>query len=159
MFKEGFCLNNQSFMLIRWLCPCIFVGWYMHKLLMFLYNTYINTLMFKIHCLQWYSDNSSAEEKQLFTDEINVMKRVSDGNNPHVLKMLGCVTATNPMMLVLQFVPQGNLKNYLRAMKTADDVRDVIVSKFLPRCLLCRVPALCVDVMWSMDFPAVLYVV
>ena len=98
----------------------------------------INTLMFKIHCLQWYSGNSSAEEKQLFTDEINVMKRVSDGNNPHVLKMLGCVTATNPMMLVLQFVPQGNLKNYLRAMKTADDVRNVIVSKFLPRCLLCR---------------------
>ena len=56
------------------------------------------------------------------------MKRVSDSNNPHVLKMLGCVTATNPMMLVLQFVPQGNLKNYLRAMKTADDVRDVIVN-------------------------------
>ena len=73
------------------------------------------------------ADNSSVEEKQLFTDEINVMKRVSDGNNPHVLKMLGCVTATNPMMLVLQFVPQGNLKNYLRAMKTADDVRDVIL--------------------------------
>ena len=95
-----------------------------------------------IHCLQWYSDNSSAEEKQLFTDEINVMKTVSVGNNPHVLKMLGCVTATNPMMLVLQFVPQGNLKNYLRAMKTADDVRNVIVSKFLLRCLLCRVPAL-----------------
>ena len=77
------------------------------------------------------------------------MKRVSDGNNPHVLKMLGCVTATNPMMLVLQFVPQGNLKNYLRTMKsadnvrevtvkilnttmkTADDVRDVIVRKFM----------------------------
>ena len=135
----------------------------MHKLLMFHYSTYIYSLYYNtqhyhfhdvamIHCLQWYPDNSSAEEKQLFTDEINVMKRVSDGNNPHVLKMLGCVTATNPMMLVLQFVPQGNLKNYLRAMKTADDVRDVIVSKSLPRCLLCRVPALCVDVMWSMDF-------
>ena len=94
------------------------------------------------HCLQWYSDNSSAEEKQLFTDEINVMKTVSVDNNPHVLKMLGCVTATNPMMLVLQFVPQGNLKNYLRAMKTVDNVRNVIVSKFLSRCLLCRVPAL-----------------
>ena len=56
------------------------------------------------------------------------MKRVSDGNNPHVLKMLGCVTATNPMMLVLQFVPQGNLKNYLRAMKSADNVREVTVK-------------------------------
>ena len=60
----------------------------------------------------------------MFVDEINVMKTVSVGNNPHVLKMLGCVTATNPMMLVLQFVPQGNLKNYVRAMKTVDDVRE-----------------------------------
>ncbi len=67
----------------------------------------------------------------MFMDEINVMKTVSVGNNPHVLKMLGCVTAANPMMLVLQFVPQGNLKNYLRAMnsKTADYARNVIVSR------------------------------
>ena len=46
------------------------------------------------------------------------MKRVSDGNNPHVLKMLGCVTTTLPMMLLLQFVPHGSLKDYLKAMKT-----------------------------------------
>ena len=59
----------------------------------------------------------------MFMDEINVMKTVSAGNNPHVLKMLGCVTATNPMMLVLQLVPLGNLTNYLRTMKTADNVR------------------------------------
>ena len=64
-------------------------------------------------------------------DEINVMKRVSYGNHLHVLKMLGCVTATDPMMLVLQFVPQGNLKNYLRGMKTVDNVRDVIVRMFM----------------------------
>ena len=63
------------------------------------------------------------QTRKLFMDEINVMKRVSDGNNPHVLKMLGCVTTTNPMMLVLQFVPHGNLKDYLRAMKMQDDVR------------------------------------
>ena len=75
-----------------------------------------------------FADNSSVEEKEMFMDEINVMKTVSVGNNPHVLKMLGCVTATNPMMLVLQFVPQGNLKNYLRAMKTADNVREGTVK-------------------------------
>ena len=69
-------------------------------------------------------DNGSCDGKQLFMDEINVMKRVSNSNNPHVLKMLGCVTTTNPMMLVLQFVPHGNLKAYLRAMKTVDNVRD-----------------------------------
>ena len=73
------------------------------------------------------ADNSNVEEKQLFLDEINVMKKVSDSNNPHILKMLGCVTTTNPMMLILQFMPHGNLKNYLRAMKDADDVRGVII--------------------------------
>ena len=57
-------------------------------------------------------------------DEIQAMKRVSDGNNPHVLKMLACVTTSFPMMLVLQFVPHGNLKDYLRAMKTMDGVRN-----------------------------------
>ena len=67
------------------------------------------------------SGGSSNHERKLFVDEINVMKRVSDGNNPHILKMLGCVTTTNPMMLILQFVPHGNLKNYLRAMKTVGD--------------------------------------
>ena len=73
------------------------------------------------------SGGSRNHERKLFVDEINVMKRVSDGNNPHVLKMLGCITTTNPMMLILQFVPHGNLKDYLRAMKAADDVRNLYI--------------------------------
>ena len=56
-------------------------------------------------------------------DEMNVMKKVSDGNNPHVLKMISCVTTTFPAMLVMQFVPHGSLKDYLRAMKPAPEVR------------------------------------
>ena len=50
-------------------------------------------------------------------DEINVMKKVSDCNNPHILKMIGCVTSTHPMMIVLKFVPHGNLKDYLKAQR------------------------------------------
>lgn len=60
-------------------------------------------------------------------DEIKVMKRVSDGYSPHVLKMLGCVTTTLPMMLLLQFVPHGSLKDYLRAMRIQDDVSTLFV--------------------------------
>ena len=59
--------------------------------------------------------NSSVEECKLFSDEIDVMKKVSDGSNPHVLQMIGCVTVTFPMMLLLQFVPNGNLQDYLRS--------------------------------------------
>ena len=66
--------------------------------------------------------SSCDQEKKLFVDEINVMKRVSDGYSPHVLKMLGCITTTFPMMLLLQFVPHGNLKDYLRALRTVGDV-------------------------------------
>ena len=65
-----------------------------------------------------YTGFSSGEnERKLFTEEINVMKRVSVGNNPHVLKMIGCVTTTLPVMLVMQYVPNGSLKDYLRATK------------------------------------------
>ena len=70
--------------------------------------------------LPW-SGGSRGEERKLFLDEINVMKRISDGSNPHVLKMLGCVTTTLPIMLIMQFVPHGSLKEYLRAMKSNVD--------------------------------------
>ena len=76
---------------------------------------------------------SSDIEKSLFMEEINVMKKVSDGSNPHVLKMIGCVTTTLPVMLVMQFVPQGNLRSYLKAKKTVAKVRDSeIFRDFIP---------------------------
>ena len=61
-------------------------------------------------------------------DEINVMKRVSDGINPHVLKMIGCITTIQPMMLIMQFVPHGSLKDYLRAKKGAIEVSNTEAS-------------------------------
>ena len=80
--------------------------------------------------------NSNPEEKFLFMDEIKVMKKVSNGNNPHILKMLGCITATNPMMLILQYVPHGNLKNYLKPMKpVAVYVRALIVCVYVCVCV------------------------
>ena len=53
-----------------------------------------------------------------------MMKKVSDGNNPHVLKMIGCVTTTLPTLLLMQFVPHGSLKDYLRALAGATEVRE-----------------------------------
>ena len=67
--------------------------------------------------------NNSVEESKMFSDEIDVMKKVSDGSNPHVLQMIGCVTTTFPMMLLLQFVPNGNLKDYFRSSQFSTSVR------------------------------------
>ena len=67
--------------------------------------------------------NSSVEECKLFSDEINVMKKVSEGYSNHVLQMIGCVTVTFPMMLLLQYLPNGSLKDYLRSSQFAVSVR------------------------------------
>ena len=52
-------------------------------------------------------------------DEIKVMKTVSDTSNPHIMQMVGCVTATFPPMLLLELVLNGNLKDYLRTIQGA----------------------------------------
>ena len=70
-----------------------------------------------------FADNSTAKETRLFMDEIRVMKRVSDSESPHILQMIGCVTNTLPPIILLEFVPHGNLKDYLRKLKAAVDVR------------------------------------
>ena len=43
-----------------------------------------------------------------------MMKTVASGTNIHVVKMIGCVTIQEPLALILEFVPYGNLLDYLR---------------------------------------------
>ena len=45
------------------------------------------------------------------------MKKIAEGNNPHVVNMIGAVTLQEPMLLVLEFMKYGDLLNYLRACK------------------------------------------
>ena len=61
------------------------------------------------------SDTSSKECVETFLTEIDIMKRVSRGSNAHVVKMVGCITMSVPLALVLEFVSQGNLQEYLRS--------------------------------------------
>ena len=60
------------------------------------------------------SEVESQENVKAFLAEIEMMKRVSKGNNSHVVKMVGCVTLSIPLALILEYVPQGNLRDYLR---------------------------------------------
>ena len=59
-------------------------------------------------------DGATGSEKKDFLAEIEMMKKISEGHNPHVVAMLGCVTTQEPLWLVLEFVQLGNLLNYLR---------------------------------------------
>ena len=65
-----------------------------------------------------FLDINSRDDAEAFLAEIEMMKRVSEGKNSHVVKMVGCVTLSIPLALILEYVPQGNLRDYLRTAKT-----------------------------------------
>ena len=48
----------------------------------------------------------------MFLDEIEMMKRL--GKHKNIVSMIGCWTLSEPMFLVVEYVPHGNLLNYLR---------------------------------------------
>jgi hypothetical protein len=58
--------------------------------------------------------NAPSDTKQSFLNEIKMMKSVASGTNIHVVKMVGCVTIQEPLALILEFIPYGNLLDYLR---------------------------------------------
>ena len=43
-----------------------------------------------------------------------MMKKVAQGDNVHIVKMVGCVSAQSPYALLLEYVPYGSLLDYLR---------------------------------------------
>ena len=67
-----------------------------------------------------YIGTASSVEKTNFFKEIEMMKRVSAEDSEQskfVVKMFGCVTVREPMILILEFMKHGNLLEYLRAMR------------------------------------------
>jgi len=56
--------------------------------------------------------------KHDFLQEISMMKKVASGKNPYVVNMVGCCIRQEPLALVLEYVPNGNLLDYLRASRS-----------------------------------------
>ena len=56
-----------------------------------------------------------------FYHEIAILKKVSTGQNPHVINMIGYITQENPPAIVLEYAPFGNLHDFL--VKFRDEVR------------------------------------
>ena len=59
--------------------------------------------------------HATGSEKRDFLEEIELMKRIAKGSNPHVVNMLGCVTLQEPLSLITEFVEHGDLLTYLCA--------------------------------------------
>ncbi|XP_067030245.1 fibroblast growth factor receptor 3-like isoform X2 [Acropora muricata] len=58
------------------------------------------------------------ERKDLFS-ELEVMKKLKP--HPHVIKLLGCVTITDPVLVIIEYVPYGDLRGYLRKSRGLND--------------------------------------
>ena len=62
----------------------------------------------------FYIVSAKGNERQDFLSEIEMMKKVAEGQNPHVVGLLGCVTIQEPLCLITEFVKYGDLLSYLR---------------------------------------------
>lgn len=49
--------------------------------------------------------------------EINLMKKISDNCCPNIVNMVGCITLQEPLCLLTELVPYGNLLDYLRSQR------------------------------------------
>ena len=65
------------------------------------------------------SAKASVSEKNHFLEEIEMMKTISSsGGHPHVVKMVGCVTAAEPFCLLTEYVTYGDLLTYLKSIRS-----------------------------------------
>ena len=62
-------------------------------------------------------ETATGSERSDFFTEIDTMKMVAEGNNPHVVNMVGCVTLQEPICLVTEFVKYGDLLSYLTTIR------------------------------------------
>ena len=60
---------------------------------------------------------ANAALKSDFLKEIATMKKITMGNCSYLVNMVGCCTLQEPLALVLEYVPHGDLLTYMRTMR------------------------------------------
>ncbi|XP_068687446.1 uncharacterized protein [Montipora foliosa] len=63
--------------------------------------------------------NAQEMEKKDLLSELEVMKTLKP--HPHVIKLLGCVTISDPILVIIEYVPYGDLLGYLRKSRRLND--------------------------------------
>ena len=64
-----------------------------------------------------FAAEANAALKSDFLKEIATMKKITMGNCPYLVNMVGCCTLQEPLALVLEYVPHGDLLTYMRTMR------------------------------------------
>ena len=66
--------------------------------------------------------SAKGNKRKDFLSEIEMMKKVAEGQNPYVVGLLGCVTIQEPLCLITEFVKYGDLLSYLRFNRNIESV-------------------------------------
>lgn len=59
-----------------------------------------------------FLDMADSDQRREFLEEIQLMKAV--GSHKNIVNMLGCCTVEEPMFLLVEYIPYGDLLHYLR---------------------------------------------
>ncbi|XP_068676920.1 platelet-derived growth factor receptor alpha-like isoform X1 [Montipora foliosa] len=71
---------------------------------------------YKIVAVKELHENATEEQKYEFLDVIETMKVV--GKNLNVLNFVGCWTTATPLRLIVEYIPHGDLLQWLRAKRS-----------------------------------------
>jgi len=69
--------------------------------------------------IKMLKDNATEKERNDLLSELEVMKKLRP--HRHVIKLLGCVTESDPLLVVIEYVPYGDLRGYLRKSRGLND--------------------------------------
>ncbi|XP_065826968.1 uncharacterized protein [Oscarella lobularis] len=72
--------------------------------------------------IKMLKDASNEEEQRDLYAEIAMMKRI--GSHRHIVSILGSVTQSLPLMLIIEYVPNGDLLTFLRKSRSASSVTE-----------------------------------
>ncbi|XP_038065622.1 ephrin type-A receptor 1-like [Patiria miniata] len=64
-------------------------------------------------------ETASESDKSDFLKELAVFKMLDP--HPNIMTMLGCCTAVEPLYIILEFMPHGNLQGYLQRIRTGKE--------------------------------------
>jgi len=69
--------------------------------------------------IKMLKENAQEIERRDLFSELELMKKLKP--HPHVIKLLGCVTITDPVLVIIEYVPYGDLLGYLRKSRGLND--------------------------------------
>ncbi|XP_015769891.1 PREDICTED: fibroblast growth factor receptor 4-like isoform X11 [Acropora digitifera] len=69
--------------------------------------------------IKMLKENAAESDKRDLKSELELMKTLKP--HPHVIKLLGCVTESEPLFVLIEYVPYGDLLGYLRKSRGLND--------------------------------------